>query len=299
MDNANAASADSQRNPSALVQRVLSAVVLLPLVVVCVWWGFWPFTALVVAAAVVGLSELYAAFHHGGYQANQALGIVLMALVLGAMIVRATTGVDLLAPALALMVMISLAACASRHTLHGAVAEWALTLGGALYMGSLMGFLILLRALETPPLSGGLLAPLQPQPGAAWMTLALMATWGQDVFAYFVGKRWGRRKMAPSLSPRKTWEGAAGGMLGALAGAFLSWVLFGLPLSLWATALVGIIAGVAGPIGDLSESFIKRQAGLKDAGSLIPGHGGILDRIDSVLFSAPAIYIVLLILVQG
>lgn len=294
MDNANAASADSQRNPSALVQRVLSAVVLLPLVVVCVWWGFWPFTALVVAAAVVGLGELYAAFNHRGRQANYALGIVLLALVLGAMIVRAVAGIDLLAPALALMVMISLAACASRHAQHGAVAEWALTFGGALYIGELLGFLVLLRALETP-LRGGLLALLQPQPGAAWIALVLMATWGQDVFAYFVGKRWGRHRMAPSLSPRKTWEGAAGGMLGALAGALLALALFGLPLSLWMTVLIGVVAGIVGPVGDLSESFIKRQAGLKDAGSLIPGHGGILDRIDSVLFSAPAIYIVLMV----
>ncbi|MFQ3631806.1 phosphatidate cytidylyltransferase [Roseiflexus sp.] len=293
MDNANAASADSQRNPSALVQRVLSAVVLLPLVVVCVWWGFWPFTALVVAAAVVGLGELYAAFNHGGRQANYALGIVLLALVLGAMIFRAVAGIDLLAPALALMVMISLAACASRHAQHGAVAEWALTFGGALYIGGLLGFLVLLRALETP-LRGGLLALLQPQPGAAWIALVLMATWGQDVFAYFVGKRWGRRRMAPSLSPRKTWEGAAGGMLGALAGALLALALFGLPLSLWMTVLIGVVAGIVGPVGDLSESFIKRQAGLKDAGSLIPGHGGILDRIDSLLFSAPAIYMVLM-----
>jgi phosphatidate cytidylyltransferase len=277
---------------------VLSAVVLLPLVVVCVWWGFWPFTMLVVAAAIVGLGELYAAFNHGGYRSNYTLGVMLMALLLGAMTVQAVTEVDLLAPALALTVMISLAACASRHAQHGAVAEWALTFGGALYIGSLLGFLLLLRALETP-LHNGLLASLQPQPGAAWIALVLMTTWGQDVFAYFVGKRWGRRKMAPSLSPRKTWEGAAGGMLGALAGAFLALALFGLPLSLWATALIGIVAGIAGPVGDLSESFIKRQAGLKDAGSLIPGHGGILDRIDSVLFSAPAIYIVLVTLTPG
>lgn len=297
MDSANAASAGSQRNPSALIQRVLSAVVLLPIVIVCVWWGFWPFVALVVAATMVGLSELYAAFSHSGYQSNYALGLVVAALMLGAMTIRALTGIDLLAPALALAVMLSLAACAPSHAQHGAVAEWALTFAGALYLGGLLGFLILIRALETP-LHAGLLAPLQPQPGAAWIILVLMSTWGQDVFAYFVGKRWGRRQMAPSLSPRKTWEGAAGGMAGAIAGAFLALVLCGLPLPLWATALTGIIAGIAGPIGDLSESFIKRQAGLKDAGSLIPGHGGVLDRIDSVLFSAPVIFL-LITLVQG
>jgi phosphatidate cytidylyltransferase len=152
-----------------------------------------------------------------------------------------------------------------------------------------------MRALETP-LRDGLLAPLQPQPGAAWIALVLMTTWGQDVCAYFVGKRWGRRRMAPSLSPRKTWEGAAGGMVGALAGAFVALALFGLPLSLWATTLIGIAAGIVGPIGDLSESFIKRQAGLKDAGTLIPGHGGVLDRIDSLLFTAPTVYMLALLL---
>jgi phosphatidate cytidylyltransferase len=102
--------------------------------------------------------------------------------------------------------------------------------------------------------------------------------------------------MAPSLSPRKTWEGAAGGMVGALAGAFVALALFGLPLSLWKTALIGIAAGIVGPVGDLSESFIKRQAGLKDAGTLIPGHGGVLDRIDSLLFTAPTVYMLALLM---
>jgi phosphatidate cytidylyltransferase len=295
MDNANAASADSQRNPSALIQRVLSAVVLLPLVVVCVWWSFWSFTLLVAAAAALGLNELYAAFNRGGYQAQTAPGMAAVTVMIGVAIIRALTALDLTAPALALVVMVSLAMFAPRHAQHGVVAEWALTISGAIYIGGLLGFLILMRALETP-LRDGLLAPLQPQPGAAWIALVLMTTWGQDVCAYFVGKRWGRRRMAPSLSPRKTWEGAAGGMVGALAGAFVALALFGLPLSLWATTLIGIAAGIVGPIGDLSESFIKRQAGLKDAGTLIPGHGGVLDRIDSLLFTAPTVYMLALLL---
>ncbi|MGQ9826743.1 MAG: phosphatidate cytidylyltransferase [Roseiflexus sp.] len=278
-----------------MVQRVLSAAVLLPLVVVCVWWNFWSFTALVVAAAALGLSELYTAFVRGGYQAQPASGMAAAAVMISVSIIRALTAIDLTAPALALVVMVSLAIFAPRHAQHGVVAEWALTICGAFYVSGLLGFLILIRALETP-LHGGLLVPLQPQPGAAWIALVLMTTWGQDVFAYFVGKRLGHRRMAPSLSPRKTWEGAIGGMVGALLGAFLALTLFGLPLSLWTTALIGVAVGVVGPIGDLSESFIKRQAGLKDAGTLIPGHGGVLDRIDSLLFTAPTVYMLMLLL---
>lgn len=295
MDNANAASADSQRKPSALGQRVLSAAVLLPLVIVCVWWGFWSFAALVIAATVFGLSELYTAFSHGGFRPQQPLGITLALLMIAALALLALTEINVLAPAIALVTMIGLAASAPRHAEHGALAGWALTVGGALYIGGLLGFLLLLRTLDAP-LHGGLLAALQPQPGVAWVFLVLMTTWGQDVFAYLVGRRWGRRKMAPHLSPRKTWEGAAGGMAGSLAGAILALVLFGLPLPLWQALLIGVVAGVAGPAGDLSESFIKRQVGLKDAGSLIPGHGGVLDRVDSVLFSAPVIYMILMVL---
>ncbi len=295
MDNANAASADSQRKPSALGQRVLSAAVLLPLVIVCVWWGFWPFAVLVVTATAFGLSELYAAFFHGGFRPQPPLGIALALLMIAALALLALTGINLLAPVIALIIMIGLAASAPRHAERGALAGWALTVGGALYIGGLLGFLLLLRAMDAS-LHGGLLAALQPQPGGAWVFLVLMATWGQDVFAYLVGRHWGRHTMAPHLSPRKTWEGAAGGMAGSLAGAILATILFGLPLPLWQTLLIGMLAGIAGPAGDLSESFIKRQVGLKDASSLIPGHGGVLDRVDSVLFSAPAIYMLLVLL---
>lgn len=295
MDNANAASADSQRKPSALLQRVLSAAVLLPLVIVCVWWGFWPLAILVLAATLMGLNELYTAFNRGGLSTNQVLGMGLALLLFGALLLQALLGVDLLAPTLALMTMIGLAAWAPRYAEPGALAGWALTVGGAFYIGGLLGFVLLLRVMDTP-LQGGLLAPLRPQSGVGWVFLALMATWGQDVLAYLVGRRWGRRKMAPGLSPRKTWEGAAGGMAGAIAGTLLAVALFGLPLAPWAALLIGLVAGIVGPIGDLSESFIKRQAGLKDAGSLIPGHGGVLDRIDSLLFCAPAIYILALAL---
>jgi phosphatidate cytidylyltransferase len=133
----------------------------------------------------------------------------------------------------------------------------------------------------------------------AWIILALAVTWLQDTVAYFVGKAYGRTVMAPLLSPKKTWEGAAAGFLASLLTAPLFTLLLGLPISLAGAALIGAAAGIIGPLGDLVESLIKRQIGIKDSGTLIPGHGGLLDRIDSMLFIGPLVYYLALALTQG
>lgn len=96
--------------------------------------------------------------------------------------------------------------------------------------------------------------------------------------------------MAPILSPKKSWEGFAGGMVAAIATALFCVPLLGLPITLLEAAILGVIAGIFGPLGDLAESLIKRQVGVKDSGYIIPGHGGILDRIDSILFTGPVVY---------
>ncbi|HEY3232626.1 MAG TPA: phosphatidate cytidylyltransferase, partial [Roseiflexaceae bacterium] len=99
-----------------------------------------------------------------------------------------------------------------------------------------------------------------------------------------------RRQMAPLLSPKKTWEGAVGGLVGSVTASLVCIPLLGLPLTLGAGVVIGLVGGVVGPLGDLAESLIKRQVGLKDAGSIIPGHGGVLDRADSLLFTAPTLF---------
>jgi len=172
---------------------------------------------------------------------------------------------------------------------EAALPSWALTLAGTLYLSWLLSHFILLRELNTP-LNSGLLASLQIEPGAAWIYFTLAITFIQDTAAYFVGRSWGRHKMAPALSPKKTWEGAIGGLVGAIASSLICIPLLGLPIGFGAGVLLGVAGGVVGPLGDLSESLIKRQVGLKDAGSIIPGHGGILDRADSLLFTAPTLY---------
>jgi phosphatidate cytidylyltransferase len=136
-------------------------------------------------------------------------------------------------------------------------------------------------------------AGLPGDPGAWAVLFVFLTTWACDTGAFFVGRTFGRHKLAPQLSPGKTREGAIGGLLAALVvGSVLGNVLhLGSPLSL----LLGVVSGVLGQVGDLVASAIKRELGLKDFGALLPGHGGILDRFDSLLLTAPAIYYILLL----
>ena len=123
--------------------------------------------------------------------------------------------------------------------------------------------------------------------GWQWVVLLFVVTWGNDTFAYFAGRFLGKRPLAPRLSPKKTWEGFYGGAAGSLVCALVVKLLFLPRLSILAALLVGAGAALLGPLGDLAESMLKRAAGVKDSGKLVPGHGGLLDRIDAILFVAP------------
>ena len=127
--------------------------------------------------------------------------------------------------------------------------------------------------------------------GCWWLLLAILTVYAADTGAYAVGRRIGRHRMAPAISPGKTWEGTAGGMLFAVIAAVGLGALFPLRLEIWHLAVIGVILGAVSPIGDLIESKIKRLADAKDSGSLFPGHGGMLDRLDSLLPSLIAVYI--------
>jgi phosphatidate cytidylyltransferase len=268
---------------------VISALVLLPVIALLVWWSVWPVVVAVAAATAVGLLELYGAFAAGDYRPRTGLGICIGLALVAAVALQPFVPFDLLPPVLTGAILASLIAELLRPSHEGALASWALTLAGALYVGWLLSQFILLRQL-TEPLLPAPLSPLGIEPGAAWVYLTLAITFLQDTTAYFVGRSLGRHKLAPALSPKKTWEGAAGGMVGAIAGSLAGTFLLGLPIGLGASVLLGIVGGVVGPLGDLAESMIKRQVGLKDAGNIIPGHGGVLDRADSLMFTGPALY---------
>lgn len=132
------------------------------------------------------------------------------------------------------------------------------------------------------------------QDGGWWIMLLFFIVWGNDTFAYFTGRAWGRKKLSPRISPKKTVVGLVGGFAGGAFAALVCNALFGLGMTVPAALLLSIIVGAVAVPGDLIESVIKRAAGVKDSGSIIPGHGGILDRLDSLLFPIPVVYYFLL-----
>lgn len=289
MANVTDATAASANQPNPVWQRVLTVAPLLPILVGSLWWNLISVTVVVACASLLGLHELYRGLQQSGYAPYHRYGYAFGIIVVLASYVQVVYGVELLGAVLALGLIGSLiAAVFTAHEDDRALPSWALSVAGVLYIPFLLSHLILLRSVNTP-LTDGLLTPWV-SPGFAWIVFALATTWLGDTFAYFVGRSMGRTPLAPHISPKKTWEGSIGGLVGAALTGIGCVYLFGLPMSPIIGALLGGISGIIGPLGDLAESQIKRQIGVKDVGSLLPGHGGILDRIDSILFMVPIIY---------
>jgi phosphatidate cytidylyltransferase len=262
---------------SNLALRILTAVVALPLVAVLISWREpLGFGALVMVVAALALTE-YAAMTLPGAPRRLRAAVVALGVGLSAALY--------LAPGLAIVwVAVALMATAALVLLNpgdipGAAARLGLAGFGVFYLGTLSAPLALLHR-DAPH-------------GPAWVLLAIAVTFGNDTGAYFAGRFLGRHKLYPKVSPSKTVEGAVGGMVASLAVMLVARsVDF---LAPWLTVadclLVAVPAGVIGPIGDLVESLIKRASGVKDSGRLLPGHGGMLDRIDALLFVSAWIYV--------
>ncbi|GAB7026995.1 phosphatidate cytidylyltransferase [Geotalea toluenoxydans] len=156
-----------------------------------------------------------------------------------------------------------------------AAQESALLMMGLLYVPLLLGHLILLRNLQF---------------GTQWILLLLVIVMSGDSAAYYCGSTWGRTRLYPEVSPKKSVEGSLGGLFGSIFGAVATKLIFFPQLSFLDCILTAILLGVLGQLGDLFESLLKRSCGVKDSGTIIPGHGGILDRLDSILFAAPAAF---------
>jgi len=250
---------------SAFLTRTLSAAVLIPLVLGAILVGGDVFTVLVTLVLGLAAFEFVRLMQRGGFE--PALLFTWGFVVLGVLVTRGPTGAWV-RPTMAGLLGGALVWQLFQSQRAAPTADWALTVVGGLYIGWMGGHLIALR--EMPD-------------GAQWLLLPLVITWSADTGAYLVGSTWGRHKLIPRLSPGKTWEGTIGGGLtgilvgGPLAAVFGKGVLDGLAL--------GALIGVASPLGDLGISMMKRQVGAKDSSHLIPGHGGMLDRIDSILFT--------------
>jgi phosphatidate cytidylyltransferase len=257
--------------------RVLSSIVLVPILFVVVWLmpsGY--FAALAIIAAAIGQYELYAMAQARGIKPLTILGIALGAL----MVLNVYRPVlfhrgDLSFWITLCVLAVIVARLFSRRPMEGALEDIAVTAFGIFYVALLFAFQVAIHA-----------GPA----GKKWLVFLYLVIWASDTGAYYVGTAFGKHRLYEKISPKKSIEGLAGGTLASIVVALLCRVWL-VPVLGWMEALVlGAVLALAGTVGDLAESLIKRSAGVKDSGTLIPGHGGILDRMDSMLFAAPVLF---------
>jgi phosphatidate cytidylyltransferase len=258
-----------------LKQRVITGLWGIPLLIAAVWFA-QPLPWFTILVAIWGLLAVYEFYKIVDGKASPLIwfGLIWTLLfIISPHCPYAPTLPLLLTSAVALSLFWLLV----RPKKEGAFLGWAWTIAGILYIGWLLSHLVALRGLDD---------------GRNWVFLALLATFGSDTAAYFAGRALGKHKLAPSISPGKTWEGTIAGILGAIIISLLftlPWPL-GLPLGYGQAVVLGLLISVFGQLGDLVESLLKRNMGVKDSGKLLPGHGGALDRIDSVVFAGVVVY---------
>jgi len=268
-----------------LSQRVLTSLWFVPLLVVVVWFGGQiGFTVLVATFGALAALEFYRMVTANRVSPMTYFGITWAVFFILSrnpdLLVLADRYFDanLLNPILiSSAVIISLIIILADRDKEAAFNRWVWTMAGIFYVGWLLSNLVALRGLED---------------GRNWVFLLLFVTWVSDTTAFFVGRRFGRHKLAPSISPGKTWEGAIGGVCGAIAMSTLFFTSnpFQLPFTYWQAVSLSVGVSVLGQVGDLVESLLKRGTGVKDSGTLMPGHGGILDRLDSLIFAGVLVY---------
>jgi phosphatidate cytidylyltransferase len=270
-----------------LKKRLITALWGVPLVVAMIWFGKpWLFTAFVGVWGLLAVIEFFRLVSKFKVSPLYFFGIIWTLLFI---IIRNPLLPDIIEPYFSFNlvvptlfttgIIISLTTLLARKDKFNAFPAWAWTFAGILYAGWMFGYLVSLRGIED---------------GRNWVFLALFCTFGSDTAAFFIGKAFGKHKLAPSISPGKTWEGAVGGLIGAVIVSLF--FLLPTPLSLatklewWQALILGILVSAFGQLGDLVESLLKRNAGAKDSGNLLPGHGGVLDRMDSIIFTVVVVY---------
>jgi len=280
-----------------LAQRVATAIVGVPVILGLILWGGVAYSVAVGVILTIAALEFFAATdpeHFGSARPEPVEGrapsflqrglsrllkqrppALLAAAAVALLVAGAHHGADWWAGALVLSIAITFLALVVQGDVHTGLRDWLWVSGALLYVGFLGSHLVFLRDLDD---------------GGDWAILAIFATFATDTAAYFVGRAIGRTHITPAISPGKTLEGSLAGLAtGFAAVLFLNWVT-GLRQDATDIIPLALLLPVAAEIGDLAESLVKRGAGVKDAGQLVPGHGGLLDRLDSVLFTAPLVY---------
>jgi phosphatidate cytidylyltransferase len=255
------------------VLRILSGFIAVPLMIGIAYLGNPIYGLFIALASAYAALEVRGMLRAGGYSPLDWLLVGLAALLpLDAWLVGSSPLIPDPIVVVVVLVVLSLTWLLIRPTSERALVDWALSLGLALYLGGLMQFYLPLRAVSSS------------LPGF-WVIALMVLSWVCDSSAFFVGGALGRTPLAPTISPKKSVEGAIAGLVGAAIGG----LILGLPFGLSPLLMLGygFAIGLATIVGDLIESLLKRQTGVKDSGVLIPGHGGLLDRMDSLLLCAP------------
>jgi len=277
-----------------LKKRLITAFCLLPLVIAVVWFDK-PLPWLTIFAAIWGVLaalEFYKAVAASSLKASPltGFGLVLTLLfiisrdsellnILGKSFNTAFVNPVLLAATIVLPFIWLL-----RRRQGDIFNSWIWTVAGVLYIGWLLSHLVALQGLDY---------------GREWVLFALFVTFASDSVAYFIGSAFGKHLLAPGISPKKTWEGAAGGIVGAIGVGLLLVLILNLPLTYIQAIPLTIAVSIFGQLGDLLESLFKRNTGVKDSGKAIPGHGGFLDRMDSIVFAGAFVYYYAAVLCSG
>ena len=255
-----------------LAQRVASAAVGMPVILGLIYLGGVWYVAVAAAALAIASIE----FNHARRDWIEPVS-VLTALLVAGVAVGAHIGDREWYAWLAAALIIPPIAAALNPTEDGALADAVWITGGVWYVGILGGFLVLLRDIDFD--------------GRSWVYVTVLSTFAVDTAAFFTGRAFGRHKLAPTISPKKTWEGFFGGWGAGFAAVIAFGYAFDLGVAPWKLSLLGLLLPLAATLGDLAESAMKRRMHIKDASELIPGHGGVLDRLDSILFTFALVYI--------
>jgi len=278
---------------SNLTQRVLTAVVGVPLLYFIFYLGGIPFLILILLVILFGNIELFKLLEAKGIQTERELGIA-FSLALG---IAAYFGYFYFAVVFSFAVIIIFLLALRRQDLSNAIIALSTGLFAIIYMGWFLSHAILLRNIDHNSNLKTYVETVQGHSdiGFFYIFLVVSCTFLNDTGAYFIGRWKGKRKLIPHVSPGKTLEGTIGGIISSAIAAIVGNLIFKSPIEYHWVVLFGLVIGIVAVLGDLTESLIKRSAEAKDSGGILPGHGGILDRFDSLIFTFPVSYYMVLL----